>query len=176
MGLITHLQSTNRTHWSDASIWLVYTLAGGLAPVWTGFLLLKIFSRHPSWGDFSHHGEFALYSATLFAPAFYVITRDLKTPGFAGRQVFGLVTFLGMIVSTCFFVGATTAFLEPKPLLTIDQSFLEHSTLGLFAAATLLAFVVTVFDNARLIPDVVKIAAHQQNQLSKEFDKLEKKP
>src|ERR1700693_4859990 len=101
------LRNTNRSHWSDASIWLFYNLSGSLAPVWFGLLILEIFSRRPSWSDFSQHGEFALYSAAMFAPTFYIISRDLKLPGFAGRQILVLLTLLGMLAATCFFVAVT---------------------------------------------------------------------
>lgn len=170
------LPKTSRAHWRDASIWLIYALAGGLAPVWSGFILLRLFSRHPSWADFSQHGEFAIYSAAMFAPAFYVITRDLKVPGFVGRQFLGLITFLGMILAICFFVATSTAFMAPTPILAIDQPFLGSCTLWLFVCSAILAFVVTVLDNARMIPDVRQIAANQQERLRKEYDRLEGQP
>jgi len=166
------LRNTNKSHWSDAGIWLVYNVFGSLAPVWFGLLILETFSRKPSLADFSQHGEFALYSAAMFAPTFYIINRDLKIPGFGGRQILGLLSLLGILAATCFFVAVTTAFMVPKPVLEIDQNFLRHGTFALFVFSGLLAFLVTVLDNARLMPDVRRIATQQQEQLSKQFDEL----
>lgn len=166
------LRNTKGYHWKDAGIWLTYTLIGSLAPVLFGFLLLRLLSRHPSLADFSAHGEFAIYSAAMFAPAYYIINRDLKIPGFAWRQYLALLTLIGMLGATCFFVAVNTAFLAPKPVFAIDQEFLRVGTLALFAAAAILAFLVTVLDNARLQPDVRAIASTQEEDLARDFDKL----
>jgi hypothetical protein len=166
-------KNVNRSHLSDAGIWLFYNLAGSLAPVWFGLLILETFKRKPGWADFSQHGEFALYSAAMLAPAFYVINRDLRIPGFAGRQILGLLTLLGTLAATCFFVAVTTAFVEPKPVLEIDQSFLQRGTVTLFIFATILSFLVTVLDNARQTPDLPEIAKEQREKLAKQFEELE---
>jgi len=163
----------NRSHWSDAGIWLFYNLAGSLAPVWFGLLILKTFHRHPGWADFSQHGEFALYSAAMLAPTFYVINRDLKIPGFAGRQILGLLTLLGTLAATCFFVAVTTAFMEPKPVLEIDQVFLQQGTTVLFVFSAFLAFLVTALDNARQTPDVNVLAERRRKKLDEQYDDLE---
>lgn len=166
------LRNTTRSHWSDAGIWLFYNLIGSLAPVWFGVLILLTFSRTPSLGDFSQHGEFALYSAAMFAPTLYIISRDLKTPGFAARPILVLLTLLGILAATCFFVAVTTAFMVPKPVLEVDQAFLMRGTFGLFAFSAVLSYLVTVLDNARLMPDVQQITGNQQAQLGKQFDEL----
>ena len=166
------LRNANRSHWNDAAIWLVYTLIGSLTPVWFGWFLLTLLTRNPSWADFSHHGEFALYSAAMFAPTLYIVLRDVRSPGFPGRLTLGLLTFVGTLVATGFFAAVTTAFLAPPPVLLIDKTFLSRGTFILFTLSALLAFIVTVLDNARLIPDVRQITNAQQAELSKEFDEL----
>jgi hypothetical protein len=172
MKLPIQLRNTNRSHWSDAGIWLFYNLSGSLAPVWFGVLILFLFSRSPSLSDFSQHGEFALYSAAMFAPTLYVISRDLKIPGFWARSFLVLLTLLGILAATCFFVAVTTAFLVPKPALEINQVFLRRGTFGLFLFSAALSFLVTALDNARLLPDVRGITNQQQEQLLRQFDQL----
>jgi len=166
------LRSARSSHWRDAGIWLGYSLVGSLTPIWFGWLLLTLLSRSPSWADFSSHGEFALYSAAMFAPTLYIILRDLKDPGFPGRLSLGLLAFTGAVIATAFFAAVTTAFMSPEPLLRVNQLFLRRGTLSLFAFSAGLAFIVTVLDNARFQPDVRGIAATQQQELAKDFDKL----
>ncbi|MHB8502912.1 MAG: hypothetical protein ACYDCG_19395 [Candidatus Acidiferrales bacterium] len=174
VALFGPLGKLKKSHWYDSFIWLIYNLAGSLAPVWFGILILKLFSRHPGWADFSDHGEFALYSAAMFAPTFYVISRDLKVPGFTGRQILSLLTLLGLLASTCFFVAVTTAFMDPKPVLEIDHGFLQSGTLDLFVLSVVLSFLVTALDNGRQAPDVNELAAQQQVKLAAQYDALEK--
>jgi hypothetical protein len=172
MKLIGGLRSASKSNWKDAGIWLVFNLLGSLTPVWFGWFLLTLLSRGPSWADFSRHGEFALYSAAMFAPTFYIILRDLEQPVFPGRLPLGLLTLIGTLIATGFFAAVTTAFLTPEPLLRINQSFLQRGTLGLFAFSAVLAFIATVLDNARFTPDVRRISETQRTNLAKEFDKL----
>ncbi len=166
------LRSASRSNWTDAAMWLAHNLLGGLTPVWFGWLLLTLLSRHPSWSDFSDHGEFAIYSAAMLAPTFYVILRDLKTPGFPGRLIFGLLTLTGILVATGFFAAVTTAFMSPVPLVTLNSFFLRYGTMSLFIFSASLAFIVTVLDNARVQPDVRSIVASEQKELERDFDKL----
>ena len=172
MTFLSSIRQTTWSHWCESIISLVYTLAGSLAPVWGGFLMLAIFSRHPGFSDFSQHGEFALYSAAMFAPTAYIIHRDLKVPGFAGRSILGLFCYVGMFIASVFFVAVTTAFMAPTPVLAINQRFLAEGTLLLFLSSCLLTMLVTALNEARLIPDVRESAAQAQAKLDQDFGKL----
>lgn len=172
MTLFHALRDANRSNWTDALSWLLYNLVGSLAPVYIGYFLVKLFSRDLSWVGFSQQGQFALYSAAMFAPAFYTITRDLKVPGFAGRQPLALCASFGMLIATCLYVGVTAASMAPQPVFQINQGFLRISTFVLFSISAILAFLVTVLDNARLQPDVREIAAAERQDLEQDFDKL----
>jgi hypothetical protein len=172
MSFIVSLRRTNRGHWRDASTWLAFTLVGNLAPVWFGLFSLRVLSRHVSLADFSHHGEFALYSATLFASAAYVILKDFKVMTFPARPILGLLCFSGMFVAAAFFAPVTTAFISPKPVFDVDQEFLWQGTFVLFLVSCTIGFLVTILDNARIAPDLVKTAKDQQDQLASDFDKL----
>jgi hypothetical protein len=172
MTFLEALGSTTWPHWRDGAMWLGFNLVGSLTPIWFGWLLLTLLSRPPSWADLSSHGEFALYSAAMLAPTLYILLRDLRAPGFPGRLVLGLLAFTAAVVSTGFFAAVTTAFAIPQPLLKINQAFLRSGTLGLFVFSALLAFVVTVVDNARSQPDIRGMAATQEQELAKDFEKL----
>lgn len=173
MNFLGALKETNRSHWREAGLSLAYSIFGSLAPVWGGFLLLRLFSRRPGWVDFSQHGEFALYSAAMLAPALYVVSRDLKVPGFAGRSVLILLCFLGIFVATCFFVAVTTAFMAPTPILKIDQPFLSQWTLVLFCLSCCISIVVAGLDQARVFPDIRETEARERKRLNDDFDRLE---
>ena len=166
------LSETNYSHWSEATGSLAYSGFFSLMPVLFGYVLLRVLSRHPTWSDFSHHGEFALYSAAMLGPALYRIGKDLKVPGFAGRSPLILVCVGGLLLATCFFTAVTTAFLLPKPVFEIDQSFLSSGTIALFGLSCGVFLVVTVLDNARLTPDVRIEEARQQDKLRRDFEDL----
>jgi hypothetical protein len=166
------LKQVDSSHVREAALSLAYNLGGSLAPVWFGFILLSLFSRLPTAADFTQHGEFALYSSAMFAPALYLVLKDVPTPGFPGRSVFGLLCVTGVITSTCFFAAVTTAFMYPTPVLQINQCFLQCGTLLLFVLSALTLFVITILDNARLPLDIRKSLASQITTLTKQFEEL----
>jgi hypothetical protein len=165
MSFLDPLRDTTTEHWKDASAWLLYTLVGSLAPIWLGWLILSALSRHPSIVDFSHHGEFALYSAAMFTPTLYIMLKDVRQIRFPWRTILVLLAFTGTGV-------VTTVFMLPPPLLKLDDQFVQTGTVYLFCFSVVLSFLVTVLDNARQAPDITKIAAAQRQNLGDRFDKL----
>jgi hypothetical protein len=166
------IKQTSRSNCSDATIWLIFTLVGNLAPLWIGFLLLRIFSRNPTITDFSAHGEFALYSATMAAPALYIIIRDVRVSRFPGQITLVLLCVVEMLLATVFYAPVATALVLRTPVSAIDQEFVWIGTFILFVFSCLVAFLVTVLDNSLLAPDVRRIAADQRAQLATDFEKL----
>jgi hypothetical protein len=164
-------KETNSSHWGDAGLWLAYNLIGSLAPLWLGYFILKSFSRDPTLAGFSQHGEFAIYTAAMIASAFYTANR-VALPGFNLRQIFVLMSFVLILLAIGSFVAVSTAFMDPTSLLTINQDFVRRVTITSFLISVVLAFFVTVLDNARLTPDPVNIVNSQQKKLSDEFDNL----
>jgi hypothetical protein len=172
MSFLDPLRDTTTEHWKDASAWLLYTLVGSLAPIWLGWLILSALSRHPSIVDFSHHGEFALYSAAMFTPTLYIMLKDVRQIRFPWRTILVLLAFTGTGVAAGFFSVVTTVFMLPPPLLKLDDQFVQTGTVYLFCFSVVLSFLVTVLDNARQAPDITKIAAAQRQNLGDRFDKL----
>lgn len=166
------LADTERKNWYDASYWLAYTLIGGLTPIWCGYLFLRLFSQHPTWRQFTQHGEFALYTAAIIAPAFHTVSRDLKFPGLRGRRFFLLAGFCSMFIAVCVYVAVSSAYVSTVSPIEIDQGFLRWLTVGLFAFSTALAFLITVVDNAMLYSDLRQVVAGQEKTLQDEFTRL----
>ena len=131
-GCLRPSRNTTRTHWKDATIWLLYTLAGSLAPIWLGWLILTVLLRNPSLRDFSQHGEFALYSAAMFTPTLYTMLRETRTARFPWRSVLVLLAFTGTGVAAGFFSVVTTVYTLPPPLLKLDEDFVRTGTFRLF--------------------------------------------
>ncbi len=166
------LADTDPKNWQDATYWLAYTLIGGLTPIWCGYLFLRIFSQHPTWDQFTEHGEFALYTAAIIAPAFHTVSRELKVPGLRGRSFFLIARFCSMFVAVCVYVAVSCTTLSVGLPTEIDQSFLRWLTIGLFLSTTLLAFLITVLDYARLSSDLRQVVAGQEQDLKDEFKHL----
>ena len=165
----------DKSNWRDASYWLGYTLIGGLAPIWSGYIILRILSQDPTWTQFSEHGEFALYTAALVAPAFHTVSREFRVPGLRGRQFFLLASFCCMFLAVFAYVAVGSAYAS-NPSSIIDQAFLAWLTLGIFVLSTVLALCVTVLDYARLSSDLPEVVAGQRQNLKREFDDLQEKP
>jgi len=167
--------NTVAEHWRESSKWLMYTLVGGLVPVWGGMFLFKLFSRPVSFSDFSSNGEFALYSATMLAPSLYLILKDYNSSNFLYRHTFALASVLGLLVSMILFAGVTAVHAGGMGSVNLDQRFLRWVTMLLFLVAVGVSFLVTALDNERIGIDVSKVREERANQvkdLEKQFDKL----
>jgi len=164
---------TDQTNWRDARYWLSYTLIGGLAPIWCGYIILKLLSHRLTISQFTEHGEFALYTAALVAPAFHTLGRDLKVPGFKGRQLLLLLSVCCMLLAVCIYVAVSSAYISNALSNEINQDFLAYGTVVLFVLSTVLAFCVTVLDYARLSSDPRDVLAGQREELKKDFTQLQ---
>jgi hypothetical protein len=174
MRLTPHIfDDADQTNWRDARYWLCYTLIGGLAPIWCGYIILKVLSHHATMGQFTEHGEFALYTAAIVAPAFHTLGRDLKIPGFRGRQFLLLVSVCCMLLAVCVYVAVSSAYMSTSLPNEINQAFLAYGTVVLFILSTGLAFCVTVLDYARLSSDPRAVLDGQREELKKDFTHLQ---
>ena len=172
MNLLEALRRSERPHWREASTWLLYNLIFNLLPVWVGFIVFRIVSRQPSLQDFSAHGEFALYSAAMLGPTLYTVTRDLRVPGFAGRQFLTLFCVVGIVVAAVCYTPVATAFLAPDGTYNLDQNFVRQGTIGLFLYSVVIGFAITLLENGRQMFDPRKVGDEQQAKLEDQFDKL----
>jgi hypothetical protein len=174
MKLLPHIfDDTDQTNWRDARYWLFYTLIGGLAPIWCGYVILKLLSHQVTMGQFTQHGEFSLYTAAIVAPAFHTLGRDLKIPGFRGRQFLLLLSVCCMLLAVCVYVAVSSAYVSNSLSNELDQTLLSYGTIVLFVLSTVLAFCVTVLDYARLSSDPRAVLDGQREDLKKDFTHLQ---
>src|SRR5438034_10075121 len=171
--LCSALTATTREHWNNSLKSFIYTLVGSLLPIWGSWLLLPILSQSVDWSDFVKHREFALYSAAFLSPALYLITRDVAQAPFVHRQLFALSTIVLIVCAALLFAGVTAATKGSIHGIVLDEKVLIKVSIPLLLLSSLVAFVVTVLDNARLRPDVRRLAAGSERQLEKDFDEAE---
>ncbi len=158
-------------HLKDSTEWFLYTIVGSLVPVWAGAVLYWIAPGGVSWLDFASHGEFALYSAALLAPAIYITVTEREDLPFPSRTLFVFVAFILLLVSLLIFAGITV--LQRFNLVGhIKGESVVLWSLGLYVTSAIVAFVVDLFDNLRRAPDVRKLAADRQKALEQRFDEL----
>jgi|ERR1051325_470699 hypothetical protein len=172
------LWSAIRRHYKETLKWLAFTLFGGLIPLWGGMLLFRLFSIKFGFATFSSNGEFALYSAGLVAPAFYLIVKDYKDSIFIFRSVFTLISLGCLLVSMMLFAGVTAAnnIGNAQVPIKLDVGFLRTSTLLLFAVSVIISFIATAVDNYRILPEDIRDERKEElGKLEDAFDKLEEK-
>ncbi len=164
-------------HWKETTNWLLYTLVGGLVPVWGGMVLFGLFSKPLAFSAFSSNGEFAIYSAAILAPSLYLILKDLSTSNFLYRHFFSLVCIFGLGVSMILFAGVTAVNTGGLGAVTLNQGFLRRVTIILFLISVIVAFLVTALDSARMGIDIKQVRQERESQeqnLEKEFDHLKR--
>jgi hypothetical protein len=171
--LVSVLRTSERQDWWESLSWLAYSLIGGLLPLWGGLLLLYLFGHHDRWPQLISHGEFAIYSAALLAPAVYVILKQIPASGFVHQQAFVLLAFVGLLVSAILFTGVTILAESDSTFLRLNQDALFRISVPLFVVSLAFAFVVTLLDNARLNPDVRRLAEDARRRLEEQFAKTE---
>ena len=172
MSLWVALKATQGRHWKDATIWVLFTLVGTLIPFGGGWLLLLILGQKPSFADFSNHGEFSLYSASMFASSFYILGRDFGKHHFPGRWLFVLLGVPGIIAATLFYTAVTTALAAPVAFSGVDLPFQRKFTFGLFAFSTVVAFILNALESQRLTPAFEQLVKEEKLNFEERFEKL----
>lgn len=170
--LTSVLKNATRAHWGDAFTLLLYTVLGGLLPVWVGMIVAGLFSDSARLIDFASHGEFAVYSAATIAPVIYLMVHERQVVPFPRRAVFVLVTITCLVLSVAFFgiIAAVTG--EMVSAQQVNVEFLATTTFVLFVFCVLLYFLSTVIDQARTTPPVRQLHQKHIHDLNKEFDAL----
>ncbi|MGB7586662.1 MAG: hypothetical protein WBM11_17610 [Terriglobales bacterium] len=165
--------------WAAAWLWLAYTLFYGFMPVWLGVLALLGFSfnRSMNWRDFLIHGEFLIYSASLVAASTRLITRDVESGrSFPHRPWFNLISHAVIIPSAAVYAIAKALSFSESPLAP-RGAFILYFSLVMVVSGVVFSFVVFLFDHRRSSVPYINIQAerkHEQEDLSRSFDKLEK--
>jgi hypothetical protein len=162
-------------NWKDSSTLMLYTLVGGLLPVYGGMILFKLFSRGVHFSDFSDNGEFALYSAAMIAPSLYLILKDYGSSNFLYRRAFALISFLGLLCATILFAGVTAVRTGGLGAIAVDQQFLRWFTILLFMVAIFLSFLTSALDSERIAKDIYAVREQDFKNLEEQFERLEEK-
>jgi hypothetical protein len=165
------LRGCRWNHWQNGGYWLLFTLVGGLFPLYAGFLFLLIFSTINVTG-FIDHGEFVIYSAGLLPPALLIIFSDYRDP-FPNRALWGLIAISLLIVCTVVFGAMAAVQFKPELQKDIDIEMLRVVSVMLFGVTTVLAFLLIVLDS--VMPGIEEIAEQRSgdlNSLEDQFTKL----
>ena len=159
--------SAIRRHYVETFKWLIFTLVGGLIPVWGGMLMFRLFSIKFGFATFSSNGEFALYSAGMLAPSCYLIVKDYKNSVFIYRSFFALASIICLLISAILFAGVTAAssFGKEQVPIKLDSDFLRTITLWLFAVSVIISFIVMALDSYRILPEDIR--DERKNELDK---------
>ncbi len=166
------LRSTTREHWREAITLTAFALVGGLAPLWIGWLIVRSTTGNPQLIAFARNGEFALYSASLLAPAFYIVVHERSETPFAGRASFVLLALIGILVAVACYTMVAPETSSVIPFVRLDRDFIGHATITLFALSLAFSLIVTTMDNARTSPPIREMIHKQQVDLDHNFDEL----
>ena len=194
------IKTATKEQWINTTEWFLYTLIGGLVPLWLGAILLSLTSSWRGWDFFVVNGEFALYSASLLAPTIHILVKDTKKPWF---KILILISMLLLIISTALYTTVTvkttasssaesieqldekeiTSGLQqqevPKEnynttreLIPIDLNILKSITLLIFIITLIISFFATLLENVKAEPNVEGIKAREMTDLKDAFNNL----
>lgn len=166
------LNTTTWDHWREAILLILFTLVGGLAPLWIGLLIVQSTSGSPQLLDFAAHGEFALYTASLLAPCIYLVVQESAETPFVGRTFFVLLAFFGILLAVASYTMVAPETSKVIPFAPLDRAFIGHGTISLFCISLILSLTITTLENARTYPPIHKIEKSQESELENEFDRL----
>jgi hypothetical protein len=172
VSLYRALRSTTGGHWWEALLQTFFTLVGGIAPLWIGWIIVRSTLGSPEVLDFARHGEFALYTASLLAPSLYLIVRESYDVPFPGAAILALLSLFGILLAV-----ASYTIVAPETSRAIGYTlpksdFIGTASVKLFLFSAVLSLVITALDNARARPAVKEIDKLQERALENEFDRL----
>jgi hypothetical protein len=165
-------RSTRWDHWKEGLHLTVFTLVGGLAPLWIGLLLVLGYGGEAGVVRFARGGEFALYSASLLAPTIHVIVSERTEKRFVGQPTYMLVALAAILLAVAGYALIAPVAIGVIPYAGLKVALISWLTVALYGFSVLLSLVVTVLDNARSHPPVADIIQDQQKGLDRDFDKL----
>lgn len=174
VSFLAALRAAKWDHWREALVLMGYTLLGGLAPLWIGWIVLALTHGHPQVIDFASHGEFALYTAALLAPAIYLIVHERSETPFTNQALFVLLALAGILVSVAAYGLVAPETSKVMTFSNLDRASLADLSVDLFLGSVVYALLVSTLDNVRTTPPVRDIVAQQQRDLEADFDRLPK--
>jgi hypothetical protein len=168
-------------------------------PIWATLILLNLHHQPFHFNDFVKHGEFALYTATFFAPALQLVVRNIKNSKYALGTGAVLFAVVGLVFSGIIYAGvvgdsvsqqmpatlsqgpiprpqtpAPTSAVSTPTVLGLDERFLLVFSTTLFASSLIFAFFVTLIENQPISADLRKSEEEGEKALGDKF--TEKRP
>lgn len=169
-GVLGSIRETSRGDWWQATLLIVFSLLGGLAPLWMGALLATIFGRAFTLETFASSGEFAIYSASVLAPTFYTVLHERTANRISGQLSLVLVSLVLLLVAVTFYLAVVPAPSRVIQLKELDMEVYTRTCGALLIISVAFALLVTALDNARTAPDVRAIAGNQERSLRDQFE------
>jgi hypothetical protein len=132
------------TEWSQANHWLIYTLVGIIVPPALSAYLIVALKGEVTLAGFTSHGQFAIYSLSLWITTHRLILRGLGNR-LPGEPWLGPVLLLGIIVSMAFFVMGLLA----SNKIDIDTLYIEWPSVVFFIITVAVTYFVVALDASR---------------------------
>jgi hypothetical protein len=170
-GLWTSLKATRKSDWYQAFLILLYTLGGGLAPLWIGWPLAKFSNHALTLSDFAHNGEFALYSAAAVAPCLYLIVHE-RAARLGGQAILTLLAFILLALAIVFYVFVLPVPWSESLAESFNKAMYARWTLGIFVLGAAFLLVVTALDLMRTSFDPRDIREEDEGKLLDQYKKL----
>ncbi len=140
----------------EACKWLFWSAVIAPIPVWTQLFLLPIFFEVPTLSQFADKGEFAIYSASIFAPALYLLSKDLKASVIKGRGVFVPACSFCLFIAILLYTAVTASALGK---IAINLVFIR--------TVSLILFLVSI--GIRSYPDITSLRKDGEKKLEEQF-------
>jgi hypothetical protein len=162
-------------------------------PIWATLILLKLHHQPFHFNDFVRHGEFALYTATFFAPALQVVVRNIRNSKYALGTGAVLFAVVGLVFSGIIYAGVAGAAMPQQLVVPISQNLIPSSqtppvssistttaqplderfllvfSVVLFASSLCFAVFVTLIDDQPATGDVRKAEEESGKDLDDKF-------
>lgn len=155
---------------------LLFTLLGGLAPLWLGAGLAALFSKDVSLVAFSSNGEFAIYCASIVAPTFYSILHERTPFRLRGQTSLTLIAVVLLLAAVFAYMAIVPVPSRVISLAELDKGLYSRACAYLLLVSIGFTLLVTALDNARTGPDVQALSEEQQNTLRDQYNQLKGQP
>jgi len=152
----------------DTFLWLLWSGLIAPIPIWIQFFVLKNFSQGLTLSEFADKGEFAIYSASIFASALYLLCKSDRASVIKGRGVFWPACIIGLVLAVLFYGFVTVSIFGEIPT---NLAFFRMVTSILFVAAIIFGFFITGFDAVRSSRNPMSPAKDAEERLEDEFNK-----
>jgi hypothetical protein len=176
----------------EAIYWILVTGAGGLLPLWGGYIVLRAFSQSASLTMFAKSGEFVVFGAGILSSTIFEVTKEI-TPNIAeyfreGRaaarisdslrltfpyhRAFSIISLVLILMAAIVFSVVTVARIPgmDAPLNTV---FVSNLSLFVFFCAMVIGVLVTAFSNVWMSQrDLQESRQDELIQLRHDFEAL----